>query len=142
VNARLPAAVQGAVGFGSTVVASEGPESKTKLPSAVRKGCTGATVPETSCERDCSSPKQTYKLSPALSLRQFLQQRLGIFQVQRVETFGEQVVDRHEEVCRAALLIQRALAGARQGAALDQLNRTRSRSIFRGAIETICDIET
>ena len=99
-NARLPAAVQGAVGFGSTVVASEGPESKTKLPSAVRKGCTGATVPETSCERDCSSPKQTYKLSPALSLRQFLQQRLGIFQVQRVETFGEQVVDRHEEVCR------------------------------------------
>ena len=35
---------------------------------------------------------------PALSLRQFLQQRLGIFQVQRVETFGEQVEDRHEEV--------------------------------------------
>ena len=114
------------------MVASEGPESKTKLPSAVRKGCAGATVPETSCERDCSSPKQTYKLSPALSLRQFLQQRLGIFQVQRVETFGEQVVDRHEEVCRAALLIQCALAGARQGAALDQLNRTRFRSIFRG----------
>ena len=28
----------------------------------------------------------------------FLQQRLGIFQVQRVETFGEPVVDWHEEV--------------------------------------------
>ena len=58
----------------------------------------GATLPETSCARDCSSPKQTYGLSPALSLLQFLQQRLGIFQVQRVETFGEQVVDQHGEV--------------------------------------------
>jgi hypothetical protein len=70
---------------------------------------------------------------PAVSLRQ----RLGIFQVQRVETFGEQVLDRHEEICRAALLIQHALAGYRQEAALHQLNRTRSRSIFRCAIETI-----
>jgi hypothetical protein len=133
VNARLPAAVQGAVGFGSTVVASGRPGVQDEAPVGGTEGLrTRATVPETSCERDCSSPKQTYKLSPALSLRQFLQQRLGIFEVQRFETFGEQVVDRHEEVCRAALLIQCALAGARQGAALDQLNRTRFRSIFRG----------
>ena len=133
-NARLPAAVQGAVGRSSDLQWSPRKARSPRRSSRRRYGrvAPGATVPETSCERDCSSPKQTYKLSPALSLRQFLQQRLGIFQVQRVETFGEQVVDRHEEVCRAALLIQCALAGARQGAALDQLNRTRFRSIFRG----------
>ena len=57
-----------------------------------------ATAPETSCERDCSNPKQTYKLSPRPLATPVPPSRLGIFQVQRVETFGEQVVDRHEEV--------------------------------------------
>ena len=70
------------------------------LPGVSRYAKTAprATAPETSCERDCSSPKQTYKLSPRPLATPVPPQRLGIFQVQRVETFGEQVVDRHEEV--------------------------------------------
>jgi hypothetical protein len=61
-----------------------------------------------------------------------LQQRVDIFQVERVETFGERLVDRQEEVKRlrrAALMILRALAGdlgrRRAGEALDPLNRMR-----------------